>query len=294
MAIKVGLSLWINSFLKEKPDKLLDKLLNNNIDFIELSIDYPWPYNRRDLLFKALDFIRDRKLYLGLHAPWRDLAIASPYEDISEASVRVVIDSLKNILDKYDIVKYVVIHASTHQKIEVLDSLEDLNEKLVKRIEKIYSGISKYNNVYLLIENLSYSIAGNMDFLVKALEKTSIERIGFCLDIGHLARYYNRNIAGSGYYRDFYDYLREVLDLINNTLNDRVLTVHLHDVDNENEHLLIGEGFLNFKEIYRLLGLIKPEYVVYEVFRSKKRKINIESILDVIGAQKTWLRIYAY
>lgn len=294
LAIKPGLSLWINSFLKKEYSKLLS-LIREYVEHVEISIDYPWPYSREELLFSILDFIRDNNFYLGLHAPWRDIALASPYDEIGNASVNVIIDSLRKILEKHNDIKYLVIHVSTHQKNELINWFNEVISKIVMRIKKISSEISKYNdNIYLLIENLSSGISGNIDFLVKILETIDCENIGFCIDIGHLARYYNKYIAGSNYYSDYYDYLREVSNILRTVLGDKVLVVHLHDIDNDNEHLVIGEGFLNFKEIYRLLNIVKPEYAVYEIFRSKKKKLEIKELLRIVGAQKTWLKIYIH
>ncbi len=267
---------------------IIEQLFRSDIDSVEISIDYPWPYKEYALLKYILHELKEKEIEINIHAPWRDLPLATPYEDLRKTIVRTIYESISYLKDM--ISTYIVLHPSTMQKIEIgnnrRDSLESLRKSLIE-MKKLFD-----NNFLLLIENLNRGIAGDINGLVETIID---QEIGFCLDIGHLATYYMNYISSSGYYDTFYDYLGEIIDLFLDT-NVKVYVIHLHDVDTDKrEHLLLGEGFLDFKEIYKMINRLKPRYIVYEVFRDKRgNRMNFNKLLEKIGVYGSWAKIYIH
>ena len=98
MAPYIGLPLWYNTLKKDysiiEIKSVIQELKSSGIDLYEISIDYPWSYRDLELLYSLLDILIENNIHIGIHAPWRDLFYASPYEDLRKVSV----NTLKTIL----------------------------------------------------------------------------------------------------------------------------------------------------------------------------------------------------
>ncbi len=285
--VYVGIPLWIGSFINHSVEEITKLLLDNKIDFVELSIDYPWPQKQDDLLRKViLSFTNDFKI--AIHAPWRDLPLASPYNNIRKAVVSELLEIIDNIYRVYGEIEYIIFHPLTMQRIELFDNRKDVIDALRNSLIEIATKLPK--KTYLLIENLTRGFGSEISDLVEALDTIKYNNVGLCLDIGHLASRYIREITESNIYSDFYEYLKDVIGIIGKT---PVPVIHMHDVDDKGrEHLIIGDGGLSFKTIYKLIRVLKPKYIVYEMFRSRKTKININEVARIIGGQKSWVKVY--
>ncbi len=285
--VYVGIPLWIGSFTNHSIEEISKLLLDNKIDLVELSIDYPWPQKQEEFLKKVISsFTNDFKI--AIHAPWRDLPLASPYNNIRRAVVNELLEIIDDIYNIYDEIEYIVFHPLTMQRIELFNNRRDAINALRNSLIEIVTNLP--GKTYLLIENLTRGFGSKISNLVEAVDSIGQNNIGLCLDIGHLASRYIREIAESNIYSDFYDYLKDVLGIIEETL---VPVIHIHDVDDKGrEHLIIGDGSLSFKTIYKLIRVLKPKYIVYEMFRSRKTKININEVAKIIGGQKSWVKVY--
>lgn len=289
MAVKIGLPLWIGN-LVSKNDLLTDILdaKNFGIDFFEVSLDYPIPFKSNDKFFELLEKIKENGLGISIHAPWRDMVLATPYEELGIAVVDTIYKSIYTVKD-FVSEKYVNIHPFTMQRIDILDNRKDIIKSLRRNIKLLVSKLKTIDEEFvILLENIGKGFGSEPSDLLEAIN--GLENVGLCFDIGHLAYHFCRDLKN--YYESFYDYLKEVAQILS---GQNILVVHLHDVDEKcREHLLIGEGKLSFKQIYKIISSLKPRYVVYEVFRSIKEKIMFKSVLRNISDQITWVRIYLH
>ncbi len=284
MKAKYGIPIWIGNVF-DNIIKKIDTFREFGLDFVELSIDYPWPYKQVDLLEKTVSTIMKNGLLIGVHMPWRDLPFATPYNLIGEAvlsTIREVTEKLRSLTPSLE---YILVHPSTMQRIELYDNRRDIINSLRARIETL---TETYPDMIIVIENLSKGFAAEISNLIEAVE--NIDHAGICLDIGHLAARYVKELKD--HYDSFYDYLDEVLSMLDGI---NVPVIHLHDIDEKGrEHLLVGEGFLKFKDIYKKISRLEPGYLVYEMFKSRKEKPTIDKILKLVKEQVSWAKIYLH
>lgn len=96
----------------------------------------------------------------------------------------------------------------------------------------------------LLLENIvegSIEYLNKIDELLYNLNNNNVENIKFCLDVGHLFfGCYKIGIEQS-------KILEELKKCKNIVLN--IKEIHLHDFNDQTDHLNIGKGMLNFIEI---------------------------------------------
>ncbi|OYT38743.1 MAG: xylose isomerase [Desulfurococcales archaeon ex4484_58] len=290
MKIYIGIPLWINNFQKKDPKTVVSELIDNNIEAVELSIDYPWPYKEYRLLKETLIELDRENIEVNIHAPWRDLPFATPYDIIGDAVTKVIISSIEPVLKLIKKQKtYIVIHPNTSQKINLFNNRSYTLFKLKNRVKELTSKLRNHD-VIVLLENLNKGIASNLNDLLETIH--DIGHTGLCLDIGHLASNYFREIAKTMYYESFYDYLNDVISMIKSTIGE-AYTIHLHDVDREGrDHLVVGNGILDFKKIYHEINKLEPKYIIYETFRAKNKNLDLDQLITVFGAQRSWARIY--
>ncbi len=285
--VHFGIPLWIGGVIKGYHEKL-DIIKDKGLDTIELSIDYPWPYSEKELLIRVVETIKKNKLLLAIHAPWRDLPFSTPYSIIGNAIVKVLVENIMSLSEFLDNT-YIVIHPFTMQRIELFNNRKDIITSTRNYIKELIKDLSsKGVEITILLENLTKGFASEISHLVEIIE--GLDKTGICLDVGHLASRYNRELTNR--YNDFYEYLVEVVEILNDI---NVTTIHIHDVDRNNkEHLLIGEGILQFKKIYKIISKLRPQYIIYEVFNSKKESLTFEKIIRNIEEQISWGKIYLH
>ncbi len=283
MTLLFGFPTWMGNIHEGLADKLAD-IRGHGIGLLELSLEYPWPYSHTGDLDVFLNKTRETGFTMGIHAPWRDVPLASPYDAMDNALLKIILDSAEYIVKRGINPEYIVLHPSTMQKIELFDNRRDIVGKLRNRIERLLERLE----IPLLLENLTRGFASEVSHLIESID--GLDGAGICLDVGHLAARYNRELRE--HYQSFYDYLEEVVNMLSGT---RVPVLHIHDVDRLNhEHLLIGEGVLEFKRIYKIVSRLRPRFIIFEIFKSRKGAITLEKILGIIGDQASWARIYIH
>ncbi len=285
-----GIALWYNT-----PSEvgsiatLYDLLARNGYGLVEIDIDYPWFRRGTERFTEMAGEARARGIEIGIHAPWRDIHLASPYEAIRKASVETVIDTIDHVAPHRP--PYMVIHVSTVQKLELPGVLDDAVEAGQRSIGELLDYIEEHGYGILLgVENLSSGVSGNPETLLRIVEPFR-GKVSLCLDIGHLATWFNRFIR-RGYDGAFLDYLREYIARV---ARHRVEIMHLHDVASRGnrEHLVIGEGDLDYKSILKTLRSLKPSYVVMETFRDRSRNmVAPDKAIEAMTGVMAWVRVY--
>ena len=294
MAPYIGLPLWYNTLKKDysfsEIRTVIEQLRSSGIELYEVSIDYPWSYRDLDLLFSLLDLLTENNLHIGIHAPWRDLFYASPYEDLRKVSVNTLKNMLKPVIEKY-YVDYIVVHITSMQKSILGNTYHDMVKAARKSIDEISQWLKDYD-VILCIENLPKGFSSKPEDLVAILSDNTY----IALDIAHLYATYLRYFVNA--YPDFNEFLKDSIVMIG---SDKIVAIHFHDVvyiGNQIfyhiiEHILPGMGALEYKSILKNLSRTRAKYLLIEAFiDSKGRHLKLHQVVEGIREFLTWLKIY--
>jgi sugar phosphate isomerase/epimerase len=139
----------------------------------------------------------------------------------------------------------------SHKKIK---NVEDAIEKASHESLKILTREARKRNVQLAMENSGKGKFSTADDFIPYLK---YEEFNLCYDIGHSIR--------SSSSRDVY----KIIEKWCKKFEKYIITSHIHDVKINREvidHLNIGEGDLNFKEISNLLSITTCNYIKLETF----------------------------
>lgn len=254
---RVGFSLWYGNRDKEK---LLERMVEEGFDYVEISLDYPWPYlqNFKDVVKKAYDL----GLEIGFHGPWRDIRLASPLDEIAEASRKIVRKVLENV-SKFEL-KYFNLHLISEEISFDKKVVEKVIEQANKTVEFL-ENLSREFSISITLENNPHGHFAYPTYFAQI----DMDSLKFCLDVGHaVIAYYN---AGETSYTP----VGIIRDWINTVGKDKIYVTHLHDVvkknDNYVNHYLFGLGILNLEEISKFLcEKTSTRYMLFETFRKNR------------------------
>lgn len=237
--------------------KEIDKAWKLGFDGVEIDIE--GPKNTLENLWKRKQLIRKKLqeynlIVLGHTTYWMNLGCV--FESVRKAWVSEVKKTLE--LCKEIGIEKLNVHAPRafgfyrENKKEVLDLLIKSLEELIKTSKTIGIGIMIENTPKeeIFFNDLKYVLA-------------KVEHLGFHLDVGHA--------FVEGGMRMVYKYIREFLP--------RTWHIHMHDNSGKkDEHLPIGRGKINYKNVVRLLKKYNYERTVsLEIF--KYGDIGIKSSL---------------
>jgi len=271
---KVGFSLWYGN--KER-EKLLELMREKGFDYVEISIDYPWPYE--NLSFQAIvKRAYDLGFKIGFHGPWRDLRLASPINEVAEASKKVVEKVLENIS------RFEPEYFNLHLISEEITIDRKVTEEVIRKANETVKFLENLSNKYSVTITLENNPHGHFAYPTY-FAQISLGNLKFCLDVGHaIIAYYN---AGETSYTP----LGVVSDWINTLGKDKIYVIHLHDVVRKNEnyvnHYFFGLGILNLKEISKYIcERTNTQYILFETFRknrdNKAKPLKESEVLDVV------------
>ncbi len=286
-----GLALWYNTL--EEAGSLSDLfslLSRSGYGLVEIDIDYPWFARGVDVFEAIAGSAEEHGFVVGLHAPWRDIHLASPYEGVREAGVGVLVESLREAVARV-VPRYIVVHVSTAQKLELPGVVDDVVEAGRRSIGELYDFVSEeLPGTGLFVENLSGGPSALVDVFLRIVSPFR-GRVGVCLDVGHLAVAFNRFFR-RGFGGGFVDFLRGFIGRLGGV---EVGVVHLHDVvfRGNREHIVLGQGDLDYKAVLKVLRSVSPRYVVVEAFRDRSRNsVSPERVVEEMGGVMAWLRVY--
>jgi len=275
--VLIGFPIWLGD--RRKFEAKVREAYDAGFDFIELSFDYPWPIPD-DLTPKRIArFIRDMGLDLAIHGSWRDIRLASPINQVREASLDYVLRTLE--IAKELKPRYVVFHVSTDQAVKEVEELEQLAiyaaSQSVKRIVDLASKLG----MTVLFENTPSQFGSSIEHMKRAV--LSVEGSNICLDIGHAqiqAMKLNNHVGVS---------VNDVVRKWVKELRLRILGVHVHDCvvrkSRVDEHIAPS---MNSQSIRSLIDMIKSDnlrlkFIVIEAFKDTEgREASPSSLVDVI------------
>jgi len=252
--------------------KILDvlKFVNKvGYDFIEIWAEHIDESLKSNEKIKEIKNLADNLgLYIVIHAPFMDLNISSFNKIIRHESIRQVLDSCKlaHLLNS----KKLVVHPGrmTISKTP-LKELFDINcETLNFLIEE-----ANMYDIKICLENMEnrdkeYFILPKT--LLKIIKKMNSRNLKICLDIAHANT--------SGQIKDF------ITELGNN-----IFHIHISDnVGHSPVHLPIGEGNIQFQEIFHALKSLNNREVTIEGYipgRGREiSKINLIRLNEILSS----------
>jgi len=234
-------------------------------DFIEFSLDYPWPDQLTGKEMGLLEKLKEEYgLEISFHGPWSGKVIFHPRHEISDACLKIYEKCLK-FAEKFN-----PLYFNFHQFGYLATSgFEEIRKKIFdKALETTRTIVNFGRSFPITIENNPSSLFGCPRDIKPLLDK--INDLNFCFDVGHavVSKWEIQHAKGR---TDEKLEIKDWLDLF----KDRVLTVHLHDCLFEGslkpvDHFVIGKGNLNFENIAKAVKKTSCRYVVLETFYARK------------------------
>lgn len=214
----------------------MEELMKNGINYLEFRIVKG---NDRELIQGYIDFILKEKARLGFETYTVHLPQLPDY-DLSSLDENMRTEAIKKQKEialmamplNYSVL---VLHPDTGRVPE--EDYEKRHEALIKSL-KDFAPWCKEHGIKLAVENLTQiSSVQTSATLVKIIEAVGCDNLGICFDTNHLFKETHREFI--------------------KTAGKYILTMHVTDNDGETEkHWFPGDGVINWKEIFELLGEI--------------------------------------
>ena len=279
--MKIGVPVWYGD---GRIDDNIEVAKLNGFDYIELSLDYPWPEKLDDYMMKRIrELAQSLAMEIGIHGPWRDICLASPRDVLREASLKIV----KTCIEfAYRIeARYFNFHILSAEAI----GFDEIRREVMKAAKHSLHCIAQWcmdRGIVPVLENNPTKLLGGVRQIRELIE--DLEDIMLCLDVGHAAIAHNM-YSRSRQFRD---------EAALNKWSDfkgRVYVVHLHDYkrkdDNVRDHLLLGVGELDIDECLMLIQDLSPKYLLLEIFwRDEETEASISDLKEVLEVLKARVR----
>lgn len=248
--MQLGLPWWIGA---GEPGEGIRLAAETGYDFVELSLDAPWPEGLDPLALA--DEAEDAGIALGFHGPWRTQSLAHPREALARGA-REVAQSCVQAARSAE-AEYVVFHVDARgfrgypRETVVEAGLETAHASLQALAR------SAGEELDLLVENTT-SPMGTPAELADFLE--AVPDVGFCLDPGHAAiqAHHDETTWTVADWRD--------------ALAQRWQLTHLMDVleteGRVHDHLLPGAGEADIDSILEAAREAGAEWTLVEAFRA--------------------------
>ncbi len=137
---------------------------------------------------------------------------------------------------------------------------------LKENLEELKQIIDENKEISFFVENNNFGDFSCEDELLWLCEK--IPGLNICLDVGHL----NMTFFKGG--------IKDRIDSIK-IMKHKIKHVHLHDNNGiHDEHLIPGQGNLNWEEIIPLINEINPEKVILELLNEEDIEESVEFLRE--------------
>lgn len=208
---------------------------------------------------ESFQYAKQCDFEIGLHLPFHDLSLATPYKEIGEYVTKTMKEWIKRLAEHGG--GHAVIHGGLAHASE---NYEAALQRLIERLKEL-NDYAEEHQVALLFENqipdkLNYThiFPSSVNEWVGVLNKTNTKA---CLDVGHLA------VQG--------DSFKETVDVLGSSLK----SIHLSDNDGVSDlHLLPEEGnILQENPLYYLKEINYQGPIVFEI---NPYKYSLQDILQ--------------
>ncbi len=282
-----GISIWRKD--SDRIESIIEKISEKQVTHVEVSIDSPLDID--EALLKMIDRIKANNISIGIHAPWREIHLASPVTPIRGSSVKVISDIFNSLTPKD--IKYIVIHGSSEQMV--------CNENTGICIRSLAKSISELRDriqIPIAIETIQGKCCGAVEHIIETLKNLALKResnIYVAIDLAHIAA---EKIKSSNRVESS---LSVYLNNIPKTLLDRTLLLHLHGlkVSMENNRIKVKSHYdfsyidLGYMDMARFIHINSIKYIVMEIFyASNKDKDPISVAVNEISNIRKYENIY--
>ena len=284
MGIHIGIPTWYKDDFSSNNYALF---FEQGIEYIELSLEYPWPFWDEKRLRKITKEIKEYDLKINFHLPWRDLSIISPYPQVRIGAYKYLL-SIADFIETLDATKeYAVLHATTSENVK-LNSDKNILMEITETLMKLNEEYEK-RGVNLLLENLPKGPSSSIILLKKLTNKANL---GICLDIGHLITSILLKEKENIGEKELLSHIKKWLD----TFNDKIHVTHIHGIVKVNgnilEHYLIDNYYDIYADALRKINEKKKEInVTLEIFYRDPQKHIVTPRYLSNAAEKIMARI---
>ena len=256
LMFKLGFPIWYG--YRNRVRELARESRRIGFDYVEVSLDHPWPFSGNPGLDEAVRAVLSEGLSIAFHAPWRDLRLSSPLEEVRSASIKVF-RKVASKISSYEC-DYLVVHLSTDQAIDRIEEVRgEVVEAAVKSVGEL-NDISRELGLKLMFENVREDLE-----MFKVIASKSM---GICLDAGHVIVSTSRRLGRE----HAEDELRKWLT----TLKDKIRIIHYSGVKFNGkwvrDHQITDSSDRYLRLIRSKLKQINPEYFLLEVFEGRKEE----------------------
>ena len=261
--------------------KVLEEVSDSGFDYVELSLDFPLPY-KVDYLKSVVREVKERGLRLSIHAPWRGVDLASPWESVRRGALELM--ELTASIAREVEAEYVVLHLTTPEKLD-----RDLKDMIVEKALNSTREIKEISGEYgvpMLIENVGK--LGHPDIFGKLKDEVDIN---FCLDIAHAITDFSKRHKVELERVDVDD----VIGMWLNALGNNILCLHVHGLILENgkvrSHQVLSYP-LTKRVVAKSIALSAPRYVTAEIYYNKGKEVGPRFVWREVEEVNSWLRVY--
>ena len=186
------------------------------------------------------DLMQSYDLSYSIHAPISDINLGSLNERIREDSVIEILTTAESAANLG--IDLMTVHPGLTSM-----AVPYMEEKAIEKAKRSLSSIDRISAEYgvrIAVENMPafpFMLGRTAEELNELIGTTNL---GFCLDIGHANT-------------------TDQIDELIKAFRDRLINVHIHDNHGENdEHLTLGEGSIDFKKIIDSLSGYQGNYII--------------------------------
>lgn len=247
---KLGFPVWYG--YGGRVSELIREAKKTGFDYLEVSLDYPWPFKGSFQLSEVVKTALSEGLLISFHAPWRDLRFSSPFQDIRRASLEVF-EKVVSEISRYES-DYLVVHLSTDQAADRIEEIRD--EVLDAALNSVdyLKRISESFGLRLVVENVREDL--------EMFKRIALRASRICLDVGHVIISTVRRLGK--------ERVDEELERWLDALKDRIEILHYSGVRFEGkwirDHQLTDSSDKYLKYIKKKLREVKLRGLLLEVF----------------------------
>ena len=282
--ILIGYPIWQGDLSSKD---IIDEVVKAEFNFIELSLDYPWPLKDLDRLHELVNRAKDLNLKIGVHGPWRDVSLASPIESIRRASLKIY-ENVFEIAGKIDAL-YVNVHLISRQAFHISKDIEnDLVNAAMESVNRLVE-LSRDHGVDLIIENNASGFGGCIEHLVPIIN--SFKEVKVCFDVPHAVSAYAKRSRG----REKINYL-DLVSMWSEEFKDKLILLHLHGYrihhkTHIDDHLPLEVCEISIKDVLKRLRNTNLRYILLEIFYNEQgNRIRPLSLVNSVREVKSWAR----
>ncbi len=264
----------VSNFTEKSRRTLLsnvEKAARLGFDYVEISLDYPWPDIIPAKVAKEVAKLGKRVgVGFAFHAPWAGIGLAHPRKEMHDASMKVMKRCIRAAAQFGE-----PLYLNAHITTEEVPTLE-FDEVVAVVLDSARSAVHEMGEecskkgIEFTIENnpgMLFGLSSHMDFLLSHSPKA-----GLCLDVAHVARAADElammGVGDMG-----------VKEWISH-FSGRIKVCHLNDYKGGRDNLAIGKGALDIAGIVSKLGKkTRVKHVLLEEFWTDRKKTPLSDRL---------------